>query len=74
MRPSRLHFFVCMVGVFVFLFAFFFFFLICFFSVPFLLAILRLFSALDPEQVGHILGELETFCVCFHSFVRSFIL
>lgn len=31
--------------------------LMCFFSVPFLLAILCLFSALDPEQVGHILGE-----------------
>lgn len=61
MRPSRLHLFVCTVGVFVFFVCCFLFACLCLFSVPFLLAILRLFSVLDPEQVGHILGELETF-------------
>lgn len=75
MRPSRLHvsvlrsvcLFVCMcVGFFVF--CFFFMLCVCLF---FLLDILRLFPSLccvDPEQVGHILGELGTW-LCDRSFV-----
>lgn len=49
--------------------------LLCFSVLLFLLDILCLcfvlflFFCVDPEQVGHILGELGTFRVFVHSFV-----